>query len=183
MARPRGFTPLVTDKDRIRLTVAAEVSTRDLNSVTNINGANITALNTRNFSTTVELREGQTLAVAGLIQNNLGGDATRVPFFGDLPFVGNLFGFNRVSAGEQELVILVSPELVHPLEPHETASLPGSDVFEPGDLEFFLHTRLESRRLQDYRSPVRTDIHRMARYRHCEDVFIAGPHGHADGHH
>ncbi len=179
-----SFTPLITDRDRIRLTVSAEVSSRDLSAATtNISGAAVTSLTTRNFQTTVELREGQTFAVAGLIQNNLGADATRVPFFGDLPIVGRLFAFDRTSAGEQELVILVTPELVHPLEPHEVPAVPGSDVFEPGDLEFYLCGLLESRRLQDYRSPVRTDIHRMARYRHCEDVYIMGPHGHSDGHH
>jgi pilus assembly protein CpaC len=178
-----SFTPYITDKDRIRLTLSGEVSSRDLQAAqTNINGANITSLTTRNFQTTVELREGQTLAIAGLIQNNIGADATRIPFFGDLPIVGHFFGFDRTSAGEQELVVLITPELVHPLDPHETPALPGSDVFEPGDLEFYLHGRLESRRLADYRSPVRTDFHRMVRYRHCEDIYIAGPQGHSDGH-
>jgi pilus assembly protein CpaC len=158
-----AFTPIVTDKDRIRLTVSAEVSTRDLATAqTVINGAGVPSLQTRNFQTTVELREGQTLAVAGLIQNNLGADSPRVPFFGDLPLVGPLFGVSHTSAGEQEIVVLITPELVHPLEPHEVPPLPGSDIFEPGDLEFYLLARLESRRYEDYRSPVRTDkIHKM----------------------
>jgi pilus assembly protein CpaC len=173
------FTPFITDRDRIRLQINAVVSTRDLSVSTQISGSSVAGLSSRVFTTTVELREGQTLAVAGLIQTNLAGDAQRVPFFGDLPFFGNLAGFNRVQAGEQELVMLITPELVHPLEPNELLPLPGSDVFEPGDLEFYCKTRLESRRSYDYRSPVRTDIHRMLDYRRCETKYILGPSGHS----
>lgn len=176
-----SFTPFVTDKDRVRLNVQAQVSTRDLTTV-NVSGSQVpTNLNTRAFQTVVELREGQTLAVAGLIQNNLASQADRVPFFGDLPIIGRLGAFDRIQHGDQELIVLVTPELVHPLEPKETPPIPGSDIFEPGDLEFYLFGRLESRRTQDYRSPVRTDINRMLRYRRCEDIYITGPHGHADG--
>jgi pilus assembly protein CpaC len=71
--------------------------------------------------------------------------------------------------------------LVHPLNADEVPPLPGSDVFEPGDLEFYLGARLESRRSQDYRSSVRTDLERMKRYKRCEDIYIIGPHGHSDG--
>ena len=129
--------------------------------------------------TTVELRDGQTLAVAGLLQTSYGATALRVPFFGDLPIVGRLFAQDVSSSSEQELVILVTPVLVHPYEPHQVPPLPGSDVFEPGDLEFYLLGRLESRRSYDYRTGVRTDIFRMARYRHCDDIFINGPHGYS----
>jgi pilus assembly protein CpaC len=208
-----SFTPYVTDKDRIRLSMFATVSTRNESigssgfggglggggggglgggggfggggvglgggggGLGGGGGAFVPGLNARTFSTTVELREGQTLAVAGLIQNSLGSDATRVPFFGDLPLIGSLFGFNGTSHSEQELVVLVTPELVHPLEPKECPPLPGADIFEPGDLEFYLLNRMESRRTYDYRSSVRTDMARMAAYRHCEDVYILGPHG------
>ncbi len=173
-----NFTPYITDRDRIRLVVSAEVSSRDLSAGTTvISGAAIPALSTRNFQTTVELREGQTLAVAGLIQNDLGGEGHRVPFFGDLPFVGRLFAFDRVTAGEQELVVLITPELVHPLEHKEVPALPGSDLFEPSDLEFYLHGRLESHRPYDYRSPVRTDIHRQLEYQRYEQMYLIGPHG------
>lgn len=177
-----NFTPYITDKDRVRIVVAAAVSTRDNAASANVNGTSVPSLNTRNFETTVELREGQTLAVAGLIQNNFGADVTRVPFFGDLPVIGRLGAFDRTSAGEQELLVLITPELVHPLEKKERPPIPGADIFEPSDLEFYLLGRIESRRAYDFRSTVRTDIQRMARYRRCEDVYIMGPHGHTDGH-
>jgi pilus assembly protein CpaC len=174
------FTPFITDKDRIRLQINAEVSGRDLTTgETIISGNTVPTLTTRNFQTTVELREGQTLAVAGLIQNKLGTESSRVPFFGDLPFFGRAFAFDHTHAEEQELVILITPELVHPMERHKVPPLPGCDIFEPGDLEFYLLGRLESRRSYDYRSPVMTDMARMCRYHKAEQIYIAGPHGHS----
>ncbi|MFN4260367.1 MAG: type II and III secretion system protein family protein [Gemmataceae bacterium] len=175
-----NFTPYITDKDRLRLNVAAAVSTLDLATATTIGNSNVPGLNTRNFQTTVELREGQTLAVAGLIQNNFSAGTSRVPGIGDVPLLGRLTNVDRTSHGEQELVILITPELVHPLEPHEKPPLPGSDVFEPGDLEFYLLGRMESRRPYDYRSGVMNDLQRMTRYRHCEQLFIIGRPGHAN---
>jgi pilus assembly protein CpaC len=181
------FTPLISDKDRIRLQLNAEVSTRDVSIGANFGtGTNtntfVPGLNTRTISTTVEMREGQTLAIGGLLQMNLGGDTTRVPGVGDIPFGGQLFRHDRTSMSESELVLLVTPELVHPMEPKEVPPLPGSDYFEPGDLEFYLHGQLESYRPYDYRSPVMDDIHRMCAYRHCELLYFAGPHGHSDEH-
>jgi pilus assembly protein CpaC len=172
-----SFTPTVTDKDRIRLNVNAVVSTRDVSSGTNVNGSFVSGLNSRNFQTTVELREGQTMAVAGLIQNNLGADSSRIPLIGDLPVLSRLTGFDRTSMGEQELVVLITPELVQPMDCKQVPPLPGSDIFEPGDLEFYLLGRLESRRNYDYRSPVMTDVARMRRYHRCEQIYLFGPTG------
>jgi len=172
------FTPFITDKDKIRLQISAEVSERDQTlAEVNIAGTAVPCLTTRNFQTTVELREGQTLAVAGLIENKLAGDAQRVPGFGDLPFFGRLFAFDHIHAEEEELVILITPELVHPMERCKVPPLPGCDIFEPGDCEFYLWGRIESRRDYDYRSPVMTDLARMCRYKRAEQIYIAGPHG------
>jgi pilus assembly protein CpaC len=148
--------------------------------ITSIGGSAVPNLITRNFQTVVELREGQTLAVAGLIQNNLGADSKRVPFFGDLPIFGRLASFDRLTAGEQELVVLVTPQLVHPLDPKEVPPLPGSDLFEPTDIEFYLLGRLESHRPYDYRSPTRTDWQRLMNYHRMENTYISGPSGHGD---
>jgi pilus assembly protein CpaC len=94
-----------------------------------------------------------------------------------LPIIGRTGAFDRTSSGEQELVILITPELVHPLPPCDTPALPGSDLFEPGDVEFYLLGRLESRRMYDFRASVRTDFKRLVRYLHCDDLFIIGPNG------
>jgi pilus assembly protein CpaC len=174
-----SFTPYITDRDRIRLVVTAEVSERDPTlGATIIAGSVVPSISTRTFQTTVELREGQTLAVAGLIQNRLGASGSRIPLFGDIPIIGRLFSFDRIDAQEEELVFLITPELVHPMEPKQIPQLPGCDLFEPGDLEFYLCGRLESRRSYDFRSPVMTDCGRIARYQHCEQLYIQGNYGH-----
>lgn len=177
------FVPYITDRDRVRLTIAASVSTRDPSLGTSVGGSasaggtSVSGLQARTFQSTVELREGQTLAVAGLIQTNFGATTIRVPWFGDLPIVGNLAGRSSASSAEQEVIVLITPELVHPLEACRTPDVPGSDVFEPGDVEFYLLNRLESRRTVDFRASARTDYHRLKRYHHCDDVFILGAHG------
>ncbi len=175
------FTPYITDRDRIRLVLNADITALDVQTgQSNIGGANIPFLKQRTVNTTVEMREGQTLAVAGLIQNNATGDAHRVPLFGDIPIVGNFFGLNRVAAGEQELLILVQPQLVHPIDCRDKLPLPGHDLFEPTDMEFYLFGRIESHRTSDFRSPIRTDIHRIKQYQQMEANFIAGPCGYSD---
>lgn len=183
--RPYGidlnFTPYITDRDRIRLVLNADVTGLDVSAgTTNIGGANIPSLNQRAVNTTVEMREGQTLAVAGLIQNNISGDSKRLPFIGDLPFLGNLTGFNRVTSGEQELVILVTPELVHPLDCKDKLPLPGHDLFEPTDFEFYILGRIESHRPFDNRTQAMTDWQRIKNYRSMESTYIAGPSGYCE---
>ena len=174
-----SFTPYITDRDRIRLAVSANVSSRDVGTGTNIGGAGVPGLTTRNFNTTVELREGETMAVAGLIQSNQGAESSRLPFAGLLPIVGPLTGLTMQSAGEQELVILVTPELAHPLPPGACPPLPGADLFEPNDVEFYLLGRIESHCPRDYRSPIRTDWSRVMQYRRMEDTYISGPTGYS----
>lgn len=171
------FTPAITDRDRIRLRMTANVSTRDPAASATVSGTNVPGLNARTFFTTVELREGQTLAVAGLLQNNFGSTADRIPLWGDLPLIGTLGGSRSTTSQEQELVILVTPELVHPLEACNTPPVPGADVFEPGDVEFYLLNRLESRRAYDFRASARTDWHRMKTYERCEEQLIIGAQG------
>jgi len=171
------FTPFITDRNRIRLQLEASVSTPST-ATTQVSGAAVPSqITQRQFQTTVELREGQTLTVAGLIQNNFSGQSNRVPFWGDLPIIGRTGGVDSISSGEQELVVLVTPVLVHPLEQCQTPPLPGNNIFEPGDVEFYLGGQLESRRTEDYRASVRTDFARQRRYCDCDDVFIIGPHG------
>ncbi len=113
------FTPTVLDKDRIRLRVAPTFSS--LNNGNSVNG--IPGLNTRSVFTTVDMREGQWLAIAGLIQDQQEGSKSRVPFLGDIPLGGAVFGKNNVKRDETELLILVSPQLVHPLEPEAAPRL------------------------------------------------------------
>jgi len=171
------FTPTIRDRDIITLQLNAEVSTRD-ESIGSViggggggggsgGGGQVSGLNSRNFSTAVQLRSGQTIAVAGLLQTNYGASTDRVPFWGDLPIIGATGGINRSSSGEQELVILVTPHLVAPADHPNGLALPGDDVSEPTDIEFYVANRLESRRSKSYRSSVRTDHYRQKSGERC----------------
>jgi pilus assembly protein CpaC len=131
-----SFTPTVLDKDHVRLQVAPTVS--EINNAASVN--NIPGLNVESVYTTVDLREGQWLAIAGLIQDKQDGSKVRVPFLGDIPIIDLLFSRRSISRDETELVILVSPELVHPLEPEQVPMvLPGMEVTEPDDCRFFVY--------------------------------------------
>jgi len=175
------FTPSITDHDRVRLQVRAAISTASSAS-TDVNGNSVPSnIDQRTFFTTVELREGQTLAIAGLLQNNYGATSMRIPLWGDLPLIGIIGGTRSSTSLEQELVVLVTPELVHPLEACRTPNVPGSDIFEPGDVEFYLFGRLESIRNYDFRAGTRTDWDRMRVYERCEDQLIIGPQGRTYG--
>jgi pilus assembly protein CpaC len=173
-----NFIPYITDRDRIRLQVQASVSTRST-ATTEVSGAAVPSeLDERTFTTTVDLRDGQTLTVAGLINTSYGATSNRVPLWGDLPIIGRTGGSDQASSSEQELMILVTPVLVHPLDRCKTPALPGSDLFEPGDIEFFLGGHLEGHRTEDYRATARTDFARQAAYwQDCENHYIIGPKG------
>jgi pilus assembly protein CpaC len=181
------FTPTVLDKDRIRLRVAPTFSS--LNSANTVNG--IPGLSTRSVFTTVDMREGQWLAVAGLIEDQQQGSKLRVPGIGDIPIGGALFGKNSIKRDETELLILVSPQLVHPLDADSVPPiLPGMDVLEPDNHEFFIGNQIESTNGANFRSTVwptehaqnkqsRHNVKCGARYCEAQDFYIQTPHGFA----
>ncbi|MEO8493462.1 MAG: pilus assembly protein N-terminal domain-containing protein [Planctomycetota bacterium] len=177
-----NFTPTVIDKDRIRLQVAPSVSALDAGAA--VNG--IPGLKTRAVFTTVDLREGQWLAIAGLIQDEQQGSKARVPFVGDIPILDAIFSKKSVKRDETELLILVSPELVHPLSAEEAPLiLPGMEVTEPNDLHFFVYGDYEGDPNCHHRSTVWNLQHRRsllqgsnsARYQASEDYYFHGAHG------
>lgn len=182
------FTPSVIDKDRIRLSVAPTVSS--LNQANSVNG--IPGLNTRSTFTTVEMREGQWLAIAGLIQDAQNGSSARLPILGNVPVLNLLFGNRHIKREETELIILVGPELVHPMEAEQVPlMLPGMDVTEPGNPNFYLVGSIEGRPNCHHRSTVwpkqqkamwaaRREAKRQSRYQKCEEYYVAGPHGFSD---
>lgn len=145
------FSPTVLDKDRIRLRVAPSFTT--LNKANSVQG--IPGVDSRSTSTVVELREGQTLAIAGLIQEQQASESSRLPFLGEVPILNVVTESKAVSRDESELLILVSPELVHPMEADQAPQiLPGMEVTEPNDLDFFLYGDIEGRAESHHRSTV-----------------------------
>jgi len=173
-----NYTPYITDRDRIKLLINASVSTRDLNTSTQIGGGAVPGLDSRTVNTTVELRQGETLAIAGLIQYNNGANGTRIPFIGDIPLLNNLTGLQQTQSGEQELLIFITPELVRPLDPGQVAKLPGSEILEPNDCEFYLMGRLEGH-CKEWRGSIRTDLSRIKMYHSVEQLNVYGPAGYS----
>jgi len=146
-----SFSPTVLDHDRIRLNVSPSFST--LNQTNSVGG--VFGVDTRSVNTTVELREGQVLAIAGLLQEQQSAESSRVPLLGETKLLRPLFETKTVSRDETELLILVSPELVHPMEAHEAPTiLPGMEVTDPDDVDFFIYGDLEGRPGFHHRSTV-----------------------------
>jgi pilus assembly protein CpaC len=128
-----GFMPLITDAGSIRLRVAPEVSSLDFSTGLTVGGVTVPALLTRRAETEVELRDGQTFAIAGLLDNNTLESVTRIPVLGDLPILGPLFRSRLRREERTELLVLVTPRLVAPLDvapavpPGEPETWPGLD--------------------------------------------------------
>ncbi len=105
----------------------------------------VPALTKRSAMSTVELREGQSIAIAGLINDRLREVVTKFPGLGELPVLGALFRSNEFINNETELLIMVTPHLAKPLN-GDKVRLPTDSFVEPSDLEFYLMGRLEGRR-------------------------------------
>jgi pilus assembly protein CpaC len=141
------FTPTVLDGGRINLKVSPEVSSLDRDGVA-ITAAGGTATSvlpsftTRRASTTVQLLDGQSFAIGGLIQNNVTTSISAFPMLGELPIVGALFRSSEFQKDRTELVFIVTPHLARPLAPDH--KLPTDAYIEPSRAEFFLGGKLES---------------------------------------
>ncbi|QDT63737.1 type II and III secretion system protein family protein [Calycomorphotria hydatis] len=142
----RGFgtsiivTPTIIDKDLIRMRVIPEYSS--INTNNSVNG--IPGLDSRRVQTTVELREGQTIAIAGLIGRRTDTEVTRIPFLGEIPVIGStIFSAKRAAEDETELLILVTPELVRPMDAEEVPPMPGWYVTHPTDKELYKYAMTE----------------------------------------
>ncbi len=131
------FTPVVLGDGKIRLKVAPEVSDLDFTTAVQFGGYVIPGLTERKLQTTVELREGQTFALAGLLNNNVSATKDVTPVLGDLPVVGALFRSVRYQRKETELVVIVTPRLVEGLNPAQVPLLPGEKWRHPTEGDLF----------------------------------------------
>ncbi|MXO62260.1 type II and III secretion system protein family protein [Qipengyuania oceanensis] len=132
-----GFTPTVLGDKTINLVVEPEVSSIDSNASIALGGLNIPGVQTRRASTTIELRDGESFAIAGLIQQDMTTQVSQVPLLGSLPIIGALFRSTSFQKGETELIIVVTPRLVAPLKPQQVR-LPTDSVKEANELDIFL---------------------------------------------
>jgi len=145
-----NFTPVVVDGNAINLVINAAVSSID-NSVTlESAGFTINAFKRRETSTTVEMRDGESFAIAGLLQDDFRNLNGQVPWLGDIPVLGALFRSAEYQRSQSELVIIVTPHLVTPTR-GEALALPTDRVRIPTERELFLFGKVAG---SDARGPV-----------------------------
>ncbi|MGH6898571.1 MAG: type II and III secretion system protein family protein [Geminicoccaceae bacterium] len=146
-----AFTPTVLNSERISLRVRPEVSDLSDKGAITIDGLTIPALTTRRAETTVELGSGQSFAIGGLLSSDIENRVRRTPGFGDLPVLGALFRSTRFQSNETELVIIVTPYLVRPVDERQMA-VPTDGFRAPTDIERILFGRLHGARLHPGRN-------------------------------
>lgn len=127
-----GVAATVLGNDRIVLKVSPEVSELDFANALVVEGFRIPALRTRSTRTTIELGDGQSFVLAGLMYSSSGNIEDRVPGIGELPVIGTFFKRTRNARERQELIIVATPRLVSPMEPGEVPKLPGEgQAYDP----------------------------------------------------
>jgi pilus assembly protein CpaC len=140
-----NFTPYVTNTGSIRLAVEPEVSSLDFANGLTISGFQIPSILTRRARTEVELRPGQHLAIAGLMDNSILSKVDKIPILGDIPILGAFFRSKDAKQNRTELLVIVTPHIVHPLE-----TAPEIPTGEPDDWKW-----MRGLRPQDLTKPSR----------------------------
>ncbi|MEH6519659.1 type II and III secretion system protein family protein [Sulfitobacter sp.] len=135
-----AFIPRVVDKDLINLELKAAVSAIDTTNGINIDGFEIAAFSRRETSTTVEMRDGESFAIAGLLQDDFTDSSAQLPWIGDVPVLGALFRSANYQRSQTELVIIISAHLVTPTR-GEALALPTDRIKPPTEKDLFLHGR------------------------------------------
>lgn len=137
-----AYSPTVLADGRISLRVRPEVSQLSSAGAITLNSVQIPALTTRRAETTVELGSGQSLMIGGLLSNNTQNQVTKAPGLGDVPILGALFRSNGWQRNETELVIVITPYLVKPVDSPSQIALPTDGVRSPNDAERLLLGKL-----------------------------------------
>jgi pilus assembly protein CpaC len=127
-----NFKPTIIDEDHIRLELEPEVSTIDFANGVKFDGFLIPALKTRRAKTGIELRDGQSFALAGLLDNSETRSLSKIPVLGDIPVLGTLFKSSSFQKQETELMFLVTAQLVKPINPDDIPQMRGVDGLKNG---------------------------------------------------
>lgn len=132
------FQPTVLDDDRIQIHLTPEVS-----GINGFTSSGDPVFNTRNLDATVELRDGQSFSVAGLLQANTELNQNQLPWLGDVPILGSLFKSSSFQKHDTEMVVIVTPRLVQPTTPGQVVATPLDATQPANDLEFFALGKME----------------------------------------
>src|SRR6185295_3096631 len=129
-----NFKPTIIDENHIRLELEPEVSTLDFANGVRFNGFLVPGLRTRRAKTGVELRDGQSFALAGLLDNSETKSLSKVPGLGDIPILGNLFKSTQFQKNETELMFIVTAEMVKPVNRDDLPPIPNVESLKKGSL-------------------------------------------------
>lgn len=144
-----AFVPTVLSRGVINLRVEPSVSELDFANAVTIQGTTVPSLTRRDARTTVELRDGQSFAIAGLLQTRNRQDVSQLPWIGSVPVLGALFGSKSYQQEETDLVIIVTPRLVAPAAPGQQLASPLDSRLPANDVDFFLNGQMEVRKRYD----------------------------------
>jgi pilus assembly protein CpaC len=133
-----SFTPTVLRNGVINLVVKPEVSEIDHANAVTVAGTTVPALTVRKASTTLELHDGQSFMLGGLLQSNGSNDLDQLPWVGNLPVIGALFRSTEYQKNDTDLVILVTPHVVRPMTPTDPIHTPLDGSLPPNDVDLFL---------------------------------------------
>ncbi len=149
------FVPTVTGKETINLVVTTSISDIDYSTSVTSGGATVPGVVSREASSTLQLKDGQTFAIAGLLKEKVNSVVNKVPLLGDIPVLGALFRSKDYLKDETELIILVTPRLVKPMNKNEIPPLPGEmEDVNQGDFEFFFLDRMwKKKRVNSEKTP------------------------------
>lgn len=142
-----AFTPTVLSQGLINMKIEPEVSQIDTTHTISVsNGVSVPALIVRRASTTVELRDGQSFVIGGLLQADNKNQLEQLPWLGSVPVLGALFSSKSFQKNETDLAIIVTPHIVRPARPGDEIKAPTDDTLPPNDVDFFLLGKTEVRR-------------------------------------
>jgi pilus assembly protein CpaC len=145
------FNPTVLENGIINLRLAPSVSELNFAQAVTISGFNVPSLNKREARTTVELRDGQSFSIAGLLQADNRRNISQLPWIGSVPILGALFGSKQFQDVETDLVVIVTPHLVAPGVPGQNLASPLDSHLPSNDVDFFLMGQMEQRKeFRDY---------------------------------
>jgi pilus assembly protein CpaC len=172
-----AFTPTVLENGIINLRLAPSVSELNFAQAVTISGFNVPSINKREARTTVELRDGQSFSIAGLLQTDHRRNVSQLPWIGSVPVLGALFSSKSYVASDTDLVVIITPHLVAPAVPGQQLASPLDNTIPSNDVDFFLMGQMEQRKA--FRDYITSGGNIQGPYGHIIGQQVVGPPGSA----
>jgi pilus assembly protein CpaC len=170
-----SFNPTVLENGIINLRLAPSVSELNFAQAVTINGFNIPSINKREARTTVELRDGQSFSIAGLLQTDHRRNIAQLPWIGSVPVLGALFSSKSFLATDTDLVVIITPHLVAPAVPGQRLATPLDNAMPSNDVDYFLMGQMEQRKA--FRDYLTSGGNIQGPYGHIIGQQVVGPPG------